>query len=46
MAKKPVKIVRICRYCGAEVENLELNYCPNCRNILWSGSVYKKSNIL
>lgn len=26
---------RKCPYCGTKVENPDINYCPNCENIIW-----------
>ena len=36
MEKKPEAVAKKCPHCGEVVENLNLNYCPRCRNMLWS----------
>lgn len=29
-------IVRKCIFCGEEIKNPNVNYCPKCGNVLWT----------
>jgi predicted amidophosphoribosyltransferase len=32
---------KICPQCGAEITNLDVNYCMKCGNMLWGKSIYR-----
>lgn len=36
-------VVKTCPYCGEKIENPNINYCPKCRNVLWSESLREKT---
>lgn len=42
MSKKLVGAARICPHCDEKIENPNINYCPNCNNILWSRSLLRR----
>jgi endogenous inhibitor of DNA gyrase (YacG/DUF329 family) len=38
-------LARKCPYCGAEIENPYLNYCPRCSNIYRSPEIRGKKRL-
>ncbi|MEW6069825.1 MAG: hypothetical protein AB1485_04340 [Candidatus Thermoplasmatota archaeon] len=44
--KKSEMIVTKCPHCGEEVKNLNINYCLNCGNMLWSKSLISRTRLI
>ena len=43
MEKEPEKMmVRKCVFCGEEIKNPSINYCPKCGNVLWAKSFVER----
>jgi len=41
MEKTPEAVAGKCPHCGEAVTNLNINYCPRCRNMLWARAFRK-----